>query len=85
MSWQWLSIIVVWLLVALGAVLVGVMSPRDEYLTWLPIVLAGAIVLTFCIQLGIRRKEGFVTRVMASVVVSVLILAAATAVLAALG
>jgi 4-hydroxybenzoate polyprenyltransferase len=85
MSWQWMSIISVWVLVAAGAVFVGLFSPRGEYFTWIPIVLAAGIVVTFTIQLAIQRKEGFVTRVMASVVVSVVILAIATGVLYLLG
>ena len=85
MTWQWMSILSVWLLAAVGAVLVGLFSPPGERLIWLPIVLAGAIIVTFSIQLGIQRKEGFVTRVMASVGFSVVILAVATAVMAMLG
>ena len=85
MSWQWLSIVTVWLLTAVGGVLVATLTPRGEYFTWIPIVLAGAIILTFCIQLAIQRKEGFVSRVMASIGVSVVILAIVTGVLALLG
>ncbi len=85
MSWQWMSIVSVWVLTAAGAIVVGIVSPRDQYFTWIPIVLAGAIILTFCIQLAIQRKEGFVSRVMASIVMSVVILAVATGILALLG
>lgn len=85
MSWQWLSIITVWVIVIAGVVIVGVLSPPDDYYTWLPIVLAGAIIVTFCIQLAIQRKEGFVARVMASLGVSVIILAIATGIFALLG
>jgi hypothetical protein len=85
MSWQWMSIVSVWILTAAGAVAVGIFSPRDQYYTWIPIVLAGAIIVTFCIQLAIQRKEGFVSRVMASIVVSLVILAIATGALVLLG
>ena len=73
-----MSIVAVWLAVTIAAVLVSTLLPRDLFLTWIPVVLAGAIILTFSIQLAIQRKEGFVVRVMSSVCVSVLILAAAT-------
>ena len=85
MSWQWLSIITVWVLTTVGGILVAVLTPRDEYFTWIPIVLAGAIILTFCIQLGIQRKEGFVSRVMASIGVSVLVLAVISGALSLVG
>lgn len=85
MSWQWLSIITVWVLTTLGGILVATLAPRDEYFTWVPIVLAAAVILTFCIQLAIQRKEGFVARVMASIGVSVLILAILTGVLSIVG
>jgi hypothetical protein len=89
------SVIPVWILTVVGAVLVGLLVTGDAshespfadgggHLDWLSIVLAGAILLTFGIQLGIQRKEGFVSRVVASIVGAVLILAAATVVLALL-
>lgn len=81
--WQ-LTVIPVWLLTAVGALLVGFFSPAPQYLTWLPMVLAGAIFLTFCVQLAAVQKEGLVNRMTASLVGSVVVLAAATAILAPL-
>jgi hypothetical protein len=78
--WQ-LSVIPVWALVAVGAVLVLVLSPRAHYFTWLPIVLAGATFFTFCVQIALVRKEGLVDRVMASLGGSIVILLIATVVL----
>lgn len=80
-----MSILPVWVLVVVGAVLIALLSPQEQYLVWLPIVFAGAVILSFVVQLFIQRSDGFVTRVMASVGGSVLILAAATALLFALG
>lgn len=71
----------VWALVAVGAVLIGLFAAPAQYFTWLPIVLAGGVLLTFSIQLAIVRREGLVNRVMASLGGSVAILALATAVL----
>lgn len=77
--WQ-LTVIPVWLGAAVGALLIGLLSSPGYYLTWLPIVLAGAIFLTFCIQLAVVQKEGLVNRMTASLVGAVVILAAATAI-----
>jgi len=83
MAWQLRSVIPVWVVALLGAVVVGVFAASAS-LTWLPIVLAVAVLVTMAIQLALQRKEGFVTRMMASVGGALLILAIATAVLALL-
>jgi hypothetical protein len=85
MTWQIWSVLPVWLLALVGAVVIGVTTTGDDYLTWLPIVLAAAVIVTFAIQLAIQRKEGFVVRAMASIGVATLILAAATGLFALLG
>ncbi|MET4781255.1 hypothetical protein [Glaciihabitans sp. UYNi722] len=72
------SVVPVWILVVLGAVFIGVIVPTGQYLTWVPIVLVGAAIVTFCIQLSLDRKEGLVNRMMASLGGSVVILAIAT-------
>jgi hypothetical protein len=71
----------VWMLVVVGAVLVGLLAVPAEYLTWLPMVLGVAVLVTFSIQLAIVRRDGLVTRVMVSVGGSVVILFLATAIL----
>ncbi|MGV8886322.1 MAG: hypothetical protein ACOH1T_12150 [Microbacteriaceae bacterium] len=87
------SVIPVWVLTVIGAILVAVLATGDAShespfadgggnLDWLSIVFAAAIIATFVIQLAIQRKEGFVSRVVASIVGSLLILGVATAVLA---
>jgi len=85
MSWQLSSVLPVWVLSLAGAIVIAVALPRDQYLTWVAIVLAGAVILTFLIQLALRRKEGFVVRAMASMGVSAVILAFASGVVALLG
>jgi hypothetical protein len=74
----------VWVLVVVGAVLVGLLATPAEYLTWLPMVLGAAVLVTFSIQLAIMRRDGLVTRVMVSVGGSVVILFLATAILGVL-
>lgn len=77
-----LSIAAVWLAVIVGAVLVIVFAETGETLVWFPIVLAAATLLAFSLQLLIDRKEGLVNRLMASLGGAVLILAAATGIVA---
>jgi hypothetical protein len=78
-----LSVIPVWVIVALGAVLVGLMFHRAP-IAWLPIVLFVGIIATFVIQLARTEKGGLVDRVMASIGGAVVILAAATGIFALL-
>lgn len=81
MAHQLRTVIPVWAVVAVGALLVGVLSPRSDYLQWLPILMAGALLLSFCLQLAIVQKDGLVDRVVLSAAGSILILALATLVL----
>ena len=78
------SIVPVWLVAVLGSVLIGLLAPRAAYLSLLPFVLAADVLLTFCIQLAIVRKEGLVDRMMACLGGSVVILGIATVVLGVL-
>ena len=82
--WQTVSPFVVWAAAVAAAVVIGV-TVRGDYLTWLPVAFAGAIIVTFLIQLGIQRKEGFVQRVTLSVAGSAVVLAIATGIFALLG
>lgn len=75
------TVLPVWVLVAVGAVLVGLLAAPGEYFTWLPIVLGIAVLLTFSIQLAIVRRDGLVTRAMVSVGGSVVILFLVTVIL----
>ncbi len=73
----------VWLATLAAAVVVGI-TAGDAYLTWLPVVLAGTLLLTFAIQLILSRKEQLVTRMIFSIGGSLVILVVATVVLAML-
>jgi drug/metabolite transporter superfamily protein YnfA len=70
----------VWIAALVGAVLVGVFA-GDRFLTWIPVVAAAALLLTFVIQLSLQRKEGLVTRISASFGGVLVILGVATVVL----
>ena len=83
-EWQAVSPYVVWVGAVIAAIVVG-LTVREQYLTWVPIAFAGAVIVTFLIQLGIQRKEGFVSRVILSVGGAMVVLAAATGLFALLG
>ena len=69
-----------WAVALLGAILVGVLQPSDG-IVWFPIVLGVCTLTAFAIQLGGPTVPGLVDRLAAAVLGSVLILAAATAIL----
>jgi hypothetical protein len=82
MTWQKWSVVPVWLLSLAGAIIIGALAAPEMRVTWLAITLAGAIVLTFVIQIAIQRKERFVARATASIVGALAVVAAATAIFA---
>lgn len=79
-----LSVIPVWVAALVGAVVVGIAAPGSAFV-WLPVVMAACILLTFVIQLGLSRKEGLVSRIVASLAGALLILVVATLLLWLLG
>jgi hypothetical protein len=81
MAWQLRSVVPVWVIALAGAI-VGASLAASQFLSWLPIVLAGCVLITFAIQLALQRKEGLVTRMMASLGGALVILDVATAALA---
>jgi len=75
------SVLPVWILVLAATITVALVTPVDQFFTWLSIVLAASIILTFCVQLAIRRKEGFNGRLSLSASGSFLIVAVAALIL----
>ena len=75
------SVLPVWILVLAATITVALVTPGDQFFTWLSIVLAASIILTFCVQLAIRRKEGFNGRLSLSTAGSFLIVAVAALIL----
>lgn len=74
------SVVPVWVAAVLGAIAVALFAPTAP-LTWVPVAMAGAVLLTFAIQLGVSRKEGLVDRIVASLGGALAILAVASLVL----
>jgi hypothetical protein len=81
MAWSLRSVVPVWVVALAGAIVVGVFA-ASQSLVWLPIVLAGSVLITFAIQLALQRKEGLVIRMMASLGGALVICAVATGILA---
>lgn len=76
------TVLPVWVAVVGAAIIIGVVSPAEQYFTWIYVSLAVAVIATFAVQLATLTKVGFVDRVMASVGGAALILGIATGVLA---
>jgi hypothetical protein len=72
----WGSAVTVWCATAVAAVLVFA-AVRDEGHAWLAVVLGGAVLLSFAIQLGMPGP-GLVNRMLAGVGGAVVILAVAS-------
>ena len=72
MTWQFFSVLPVWVVSVGAAVIIAATSAPGQQ-------------VTFFIQLAIQRKEGFVVRAMASIGGSVVVLGIASAVFALAG
>jgi hypothetical protein len=79
------SIVPVWVVAIVGAVLVGVIASPAGIYRWLAVVLTVVVLLTFIIQLALPSKEGLVLRMAASIGGAVVLLAVATAILVLAG
>ena len=75
----------VWLVAVICAVLTGLLVAPENRLVWISLSLAGCTILTLAAQLSTGQKEGYVSRVISSVVGAILVLGAATGLFALLG
>ena len=46
------TVLPIWGVTVIAAVIIAVASPRDEYFTWFSVALAAAVVVTFAAQLS---------------------------------
>ncbi len=74
----WQSIVPIWGLALLGAILTVVIAQPSDVLGGVSLTMAVCTVVTLAVQLATRRKQGFVSRVTASLVGSGVVLAVAT-------
>ncbi len=85
MTSRLVSIVPIWVVAIVGAVLVGLLTSPSHMYGWLSIVLVVSIILTFIIQLALSTKEGLVMRTAASIGGAVIVLAIATGILVLVG
>ena len=76
-----ITIVPVWVLTLAAAIVIGVTTSAPEAYLWLPLALAGSVVVTFVLQLATSQKDGLVSRTMLSTCGSLVILALATLVI----
>ncbi len=74
----------VWVVVAAAAVVVALLVPREQWWGILPVIAAGAMLLTFVIQVSLQSKDGLVTRMLVTVSGVFVLLALASLVTVAL-
>ena len=68
----------VWLAVVAGLIVLVVLGAREVWLPSVPVIGAGALLLTFLVQVSLQSKDGLVRRMQVSVTGVVVILAVAS-------
>lgn len=61
------GVVAVWVVAAAIAIVIGIAAPAESRGAWMPVGLAGCIILAFGVQLAHGHAEGFLRRVAASV------------------
>lgn len=61
------SVFALWALAAVVAIAIGAIAPPDWRAAWMPVGMAGCIIVAFAVQLALGRPHGFIERVAASV------------------
>ncbi|MBT8799058.1 hypothetical protein [Microbacterium flavum] len=61
------GVVVVWVAAAVIATVIGLAAPSEWRAAWMPVGLAGCLLLAFGIQLASGHAAGFLRRVAASV------------------
>ncbi|QAY58767.1 hypothetical protein ET475_01270 [Microbacterium protaetiae] len=74
------GVIAVWVAAVVIGVLVGVLTPSGQRAQWFAIGLAGCLVLSFAVQLWAGRPQRFISRVALSILGSLVVLGAISAV-----
>jgi hypothetical protein len=76
------SVGAIWLLALVFAVVISVVSEKEQYATWLSLALAACVLGALIAQLATQQKEGFVDRLAASVAGAFVVLGVTGAILA---
>jgi hypothetical protein len=69
----------VWFAVLIALVVVAIVVPMNAWWSIFPAIAAGAVLLTFIIQVSLQSKEGLVMRMLVTVTGVVVVLAIASA------
>jgi hypothetical protein len=75
---HWAATVAIWVLAAVGGLAVLLAAEPDSRPGMFALTLAGAVVLTFCVQLATADRKGFVLRIMVGTVGALGILAVAS-------
>lgn len=76
---------VVWVLALAGVVVVGFTAAPGHGIAWIGLTAAVCTIVTLAIQIATRQKEGYVDRITASIVGTVVTLALASGIFALAG
>lgn len=68
------GLVAVWVFAAIVAVAVGAFAPEQARAVWMPVGLGLCLIVAFVVQLSIGRSRGFIQRVAASVLGSMLVM-----------
>lgn len=68
------GVIVVWVLAAVAAVLVGILAPEDWRAAWMGVGMGIVVPVAFAVQLWSGRSQGFIQRVALSVIGGLLVM-----------
>jgi uncharacterized membrane protein len=74
----------VWVAVVVGLVVLVTVGREDVWIPSLPVIAAGALLLTFIVQVSLQSKDGLVHRMLVSVTGVIVILAIASLAILAL-
>ena len=69
-----LGVVAVWVVSLLFAVSIGFFSPAGDRALWLCVALGACLIVTFALQVFVGRAQGFIVRVSASMLGSLLIM-----------
>lgn len=81
---RWASIVGIWVAAALCAVAIALFVQPGNDPAWLSLSLGGCVIGSLCTQLATQEKRGFVSRLVASIMGAIVVLAIAALVLALL-
>ncbi len=77
---DWASVVPIWVGALVGAVLIALYSEPGERIKWIALTMAACTVAALSVQLGMRRKDGLIDRLGASVTGAIIVLGGATAI-----